>query len=121
MPSPRIATAAVALVLAGCSQAEASEVDPQNDVHCAVLATGYRISGDIQNAPQDQKRALAVLDDWYGPKLMQASKERGEASVLAEAQPIADLMDRDLLSTKDEYMTCAERAFSDPAFGKAGR
>ena len=121
MVIPRIAAAALALLLAGCGQAVASKLDPQNDVHCAVLAAGYRINADLQNAPQDQKRALAVLDDWYGPKLKEASQERGKETVLAEAQPIADLLDRDFMSTKEEYMACAERAFSDPAFGKAGR
>ena len=108
-----LVAACVAGGSAGCSAASAEGVDPNNDIHCAALASGFRIAADIEGAPQNQKKAIAFVDEWYSPKFDDAVKERGRDSVSAEAQAVIKAFDEDMPSLRDDFLLCSERAIED--------
>lgn len=108
-----ILTPFLILLIGGCSAANATQFDSANDVHCSILANSIRIMGDQQRAPADQTKAAAFVDEWYGRKLFELAQSRGEKEVLAEAEAIVKVVEKDPAGFKDEYMSCAERALKD--------
>ena len=106
-----------AIPASACSQANATSIDSKNDIHCATLASGFRIAAQQQGTPQHQVFAVIVIDEWYGAKMVQLSKAPGGRDrVMAEAEPIAKVLDADFEATKAPYTSCMERAVADPFF-----
>ncbi len=107
------------LLAAGCSTASAAQVDPENDIHCAILAKAMRlILVEEQHAPAKQRKAVQFLDDWYGTKLRKIALSQGEGKVLAEAEPISKIVETRMPSLRAEIETCAERAIRDAGLSR---
>jgi hypothetical protein len=103
----------LAVYITSCSAADAAQFDAENDIHCAVLSEAFTLVSADQELPADQRKAIAFLDKWYGGKLRELSKSRGPDKVLAEAEPIATFVEKNLASLKDETMACTERAVDE--------
>lgn len=110
MSKSPITTAVAAVVLAGCSPASAAGVDANNDIHCYLMATGFRMAADFSSAPQYQKSAAKWVEEWYRPKFDDAVRARGREQVSVEGDPVVKAFEADMLSLKDDHLSCAERA-----------
>ena len=106
-------TPVAAILITSCSAANAAPFDPKNDIHCAVLSEAFKLISADQEIPVDQRKAIAFLDKWYGSKLLELSKSRGSEKVLAEAEPVATIVENNLPSLKDEAAACTERAVKE--------
>ena len=111
-----MAGASFAVLLGGCSAANATDLDAGNDVHCFALATAFTGYAQSVSAPADQQRAIAAIEKWYGVKFDAAVAARGKENLLAEGEALARVVDEDLEATKAALMACMERAVADPAF-----
>jgi predicted ATP-grasp superfamily ATP-dependent carboligase len=107
----------IAISITGCSAANAAQFDAENDIHCAALSVAWRIASVQQGAPADQQKAIAFVEDWYGRKVRELALSRGEEKVLAEANSIAKVVEKDLLSLKRETLACTDRAIKDAGLG----
>ncbi len=103
----------VAVFITSCSAADPAQFDPENDIHCAVLSEAFKLITAEQKVPADQRKAIAFLDKWYGGKLRELIRSHGSEKVLAEAEPIATIVEKNLPSLKDEAMACTERAVNE--------
>ena len=103
----------VAVFITSCSPADAAQFDPESDIHCAVLSEAFKLISANQEVPADQRKAIAFLDQWYGGKLRELSRSRGSEKVLAEAEPIATFVEKNLPSLKDETSACIKRAVTE--------
>ena len=109
----------ICLLAVGCSNASAAQVDPDNDIHCATLAVALRlISTQEKHVPEDQRRAVEFLDDWYGTKVRKLVLAQGEGKVLAEAEAVSKIVETSLPSLRSEIETCTERAISDAGLSR---
>jgi hypothetical protein len=105
-----------ALAVAACSAASAAPLDPNSDIHCFALASGYGEAARRMNVPADQQHAAAGLAAWYGGKFDAASAGRSQESIRAEAAALARTVDSD---PQVAAMTaCADRAAVDPGFNQ---
>jgi len=103
--------------LAACGQASGSVPDASSDLHCSVLAFYFSGQAEHDGAPTDQRRALAVVHEWYAAKLRQLTAERGESdSVLNGGAAILEAVKRDPRAMVDEAQACSARALADPEF-----
>jgi hypothetical protein len=104
-----------AVFITSCSPAGAAQFDPENDIHCAVLSVAFRLIAADQDIPipAEQRKTIAFVDKWYNKKLLEITESRGSEKVLAEAEPIAILIEKNLPSFKDEAATCISRAVSE--------
>ena len=102
----------MAVCLSGCSAAGATQLDAENDLHCAVLSEAFKVIAADQNVPvtAGQRKAIAALNKWYGKKLVEIAKVRGPDEVLAEAELLGTFIENNLPSLKDETVTCITRA-----------
>ena len=108
----------MAVFIISCSAAGAAQFDPENDVHCAVLSQAFTLISADQDVPADQRKAIAFLDKWYGGKLRELSEAQGSEKVLAEAEPIAKMVERNLPSLRGETMACTERALAEAGLSR---
>jgi|GEM_PF-2671405 len=105
------------IVMAACGQASGSVPDASSDLHCSVLAFYFTGQAEHDGAPADQRRALAVVHEWYAAKLRQLTAERDESdSVLNEGTAILEAVKRDPRAMVDEAQACSARALADPEF-----
>lgn len=105
------------IALAGCGEARGSAPDASNDVHCSVLTFYFNGFTEYAGAPADQRRAMAVVNEWYAAKVRQRTAERGESdSIMAEGAAILEVVKRDPDAMLDELRGCTDRALADPAF-----
>ena len=103
----------VAVFITSCSSADAAQFDSENDIHCAVLSKAFTLVSADQVVPADQRKAVAFLDKWYSDKLRELSESRGSEKVVAEAEPIATFVEKNLPSLRDETAACIERALDE--------
>jgi hypothetical protein len=105
--------------LSGCSQADASVPDVSNDIHCSVIIYHFGGHAEQSGAPAEQKRAMAVLNEWYRAKVRQLPADRWESnSLMKETAPILETVMRDPQAMLDELKACSDRATTDPAFDR---
>ncbi len=107
-----------AVFITNCSAANAAKFDSENDIHCAVLSEAFRLISADKELPADQRQAIVFLDKWYTGKLVALSKSRGSEKVLAEAEPIAMIVEKNLPSLKDETAACTERAVREAGLNR---
>ena len=102
----------MAFFFTSCSAADAAQFDAGNDIHCAVLSVAFRLIAADKEIPitAEQRKAIAFVDKWYSEKLLEITKSRGSEKVLAEAEPIAILLEKNLPSFKAEAANCISRA-----------
>lgn len=118
----RVALLAILLpaVLGGCGQATAAVVDPENDVHCSVLAFYFHGLAKHTQAPEKQVRAAKGFHDWYAAKLREVAGERFTDPAIYEKEvgPVLEAVKADPLAMRDEMFACIDRAEGDPAFNR---
>ncbi len=102
--------------MAACSQAAASPVDPQNDIHCSVAAFYFKGHPVTQGSPPNVRYAVDRLFDWYSIKVRALAAERGAESVQSTAEPVLEAIKRDFLGHREHLTACTDRAVADPTF-----
>ena len=103
------------LALAGCSKADAATVDPSSDFDCALTSDFFHEASKIQGAPDDQRHALFVLNQWYAARWN--DKHQGDGSK-DRALAIVNAMGKDPNSYKNAIKACIDRAVQDPKFNR---
>ena len=105
-----------ALALAGCAKAAAATVDPDNDYDCAITFDFFREAAKIQGAPDHQRQALFIMNQWFAEEWHH--KNPNLVATADDEMKIVNVIARDPMSYKDVMKTCAERAAADPRFNK---
>jgi hypothetical protein len=105
-------------ILAGCSAASATPVDPGNDFHCLGVTLGFQGVASAQSAPVDQQIATTAMADWYWGKNNAYLRDRGKDAFTAEMAALARVIDADPPATLSAMKACSERAIADPSFNK---
>jgi hypothetical protein len=101
---------ATLLVLAGCASANASAINPSDDLHCAVVIRTLERGADQLGANATARKGLYVLQTWYFSKI---KRER-----LDEAQGVVEAMKKYPGEVPSAGQKCSDRAFSDPGFSR---
>lgn len=111
------------LLLSGCGKANATTVDPADDVHCSVVAFYFHGFAKHHGLPDNQQRAAKGIFDWYSAKMRQVAVKRwgGMAGFEKEVAPLLETIKSDPLAMRDEMTACTERALRDPAFARFAR
>lgn len=108
------------LLLTACGQANATRIDPKNDVHCSVLAFYFQGLAKHQGAPRKQQQATKGLHEWYAAKMRATAAERFKdlAGLEREISPLLEAVKADPKSMADKLGDCAKRAAADPGFDR---
>ena len=109
---------ALVAILAGCSAASATPLDPGNDFHCLGVALGFEGLARAHNAPADQQHATKVVADWYWARNSAHVEARGEEAITAEMAALVPVIDADFPAAQKVMTACTERATRDPAFNR---
>lgn len=113
----QIALLVAGLTLAGCAEARAVQIDPQNDSHCATLMMVAALMAKRQGAPEQQSRSIQVMDRWYSAKLAGMAKRKGADALMTELKPLMTYVDTTPFGThKQAMLACVDRALGDPNF-----
>ena len=99
---------AALLVVAGCTSASASAINPSDDLHCAVVIRTLEKNAGQLGASRTVRKGLYVLQTWYFSKL---KPER-----VHEAQGVFGTMKKAPQEVSSVGQQCSNRAFSDPGF-----
>lgn len=100
----RPAVSSLSLMLAGCAQATASELDSRDDLHCAIAAHTVEMNMDGIST-RLQRQGIFALRSWYYSKLPQ---ER-----LSERPAVIEAMKADPDGMLSLVQKCVERAERD--------
>lgn len=117
----QIVVASVAL--SACTSAKAVAIDPTNDVHCSVLSFYFHGAAVHDGAPDDQVRALKVLQDWYAAKMRSAEGGRYADPTVMESEigPLLETVNADPQSKLEDLDACTDRAATDPSWNSFAR
>jgi hypothetical protein len=72
-----------------------------------------RLMGEEQGVTVNQTKAAGFVDNWYGRKIFELANVRKEKEVLAEAEAIGKMLEKDPAEFKDEYISCTDRALKE--------
>ncbi len=98
--------------VAACSAAHANKLNPDDDLHCAVVSNHFAMSEPGKS--DAAARALFVASAWYNKRI-------GNKLDLGEAAPVLDQVKGDREAARPIVVDCIERAMKDPAFEAFGR
>ena len=108
----------LSLLLTACGEADATLIDPRNDVHCSVVAFYFHGLAKHEGAPADQQHATKVLHEWYAAKMRREAGERFKdwQNFEREISPLLEAIKAKPTAMTDELDACLDRAIADPAF-----
>jgi hypothetical protein len=113
-PAMKSALFAVMTVLgaAACSSAQASKLNPNDDLHCSVVSTYFAMSEPGKS--DAAARALFIASAWYNKRI-------GNKPDPSKAAPVLDKVKGDREAARPILIDCMERAMNDPVFEVFGR
>jgi hypothetical protein len=100
------------LGVAACSSAQASKLNPDDDLHCSVVSNYFAMSKPGKS--DAAARALFVASAWYNKRI-------GNELDLSKAAPVLEKVKGDREAARPIVTDCIERAMKDPAFEAFGR
>lgn len=106
MKNPLFAVVTV-LGIAACSSAQASKLNPNDDLHCSVVSF-YFARSDRTMSDLDA-RTLFVVSAWY-------NKQIGNKVDLGKAGPVLQKVKDDPVAARPVAADCIQRASRDPGF-----
>ena len=101
---------AMLLVLAGCTSASASAINPSDDLHCAVVIQTLERNANQLGADATARKGLYVLQTWYFSRI---KRER-----IDDAQDVVEAVKNHPEEVFSVGKKCSNRAFSDPGFSR---
>jgi len=98
------------LFLAACTSAQASKIDPSDDLHCAVALLTLEKNADQLGATLTAKKGLYALQTWFFAKV---GKER-----LGETEAVVEAVKANPMKVASIGHTCSRRAFTERDFSR---
>jgi hypothetical protein len=98
-------------------------VDPQQDLHCFVLASYFQDVAARVGAPPSQRHAVAVMREWYAAKAapeVRAKWGSGDGAS-GELERISAAIKSNPDAMRPKLAACTERAAADRSFDDFAR